>query len=248
MGAANFTERTPADPLVKDFRSRVLCVPMRFGWKLAGLCPLLFLAACAVPPAPSPSPEQSAPPSASSSKPTADVREEIASGATIDMGEPTAPLDLVLFTNHACGYCRDFHDALLPRLQEDFIAPGKLRLRVALLPIRKYPGSDLEAAALFCAKRQDRTWELHDALFGLTDRSQEAVTAQARGLKMDAEAFTACLPSPEAQSFAQIQGITASRLGVTLAPTLFIGNEKHVGLPAYAELRSWIENKLKAGR
>lgn len=169
------------------------------------------------------------------------------SGATLDLGSADAPLTLLLFTNHACAYCRDFQETILPRLRSNYIDKGTLRLRTALLPIRKYPASAVEAAAVFCAGKQGKGREMHDTLLDATEHSEQMTTAAAGVLRLDGKAFAVCMASPEAAAYAEEQESLAAAFDVTLVPTLILGNEKRVGLPTYADLRGWIENE-KAGR
>lgn len=174
-----------------------------------------------------------------------DVRPLISSGTTLSMGKADAPLTLLVFTNHSCTYCREFHDALLPRLKEDFVNKGLMRLDVAILPIAKYPSSEMETAALFCAMEQGKSWEMHESLFSLTDRSRKGIVAAAKTLNMNAKKIDACLDASTTASFVEAHGSLAKTLNVTLVPTFFLNDEKLVGLPSYADLRGWIENKMK---
>jgi len=180
--------------------------------------------------------------SVSSGTPVA-ARDPGRNGATFDIGPEDAPA-LLLFTNHACAYCRQFQEQILPRLKADFIDKGKLRLQTAILPINKYPLSGRETAALACAQAQGKGEQMHAALFALRDHTEAELLAAVQALAMKMEEFTACLSSPQTAALVQTQADLAAERNVTLVPTLFFGEEKQTGLPRYADLRGWIESGL----
>ncbi|MEK7218851.1 MAG: thioredoxin domain-containing protein [Patescibacteria group bacterium] len=174
---------------------------------------------------------------------TQDARALMRRGTVLGMGSMNAPA-LLLFTNHACAYCRRFQEEILPRLKEDFIDAGKVELRTAILPLEKYPLSRREAAALPCAGAQGKGQEMHAALFRLDDHTEENLLAAAQALQLKMEDFSACLASPDTAALAQAQEDLAAQLDVTLIPALFLGEERWTGLPRYADLRGWVESGL----
>jgi protein-disulfide isomerase len=206
---------------------------------------LLTLAACVPQQTPSSSSVPAPRSSSSSSETVPDVRTLIASGSTLDLGKENAPLTLLVFTNQSCEYCRDFQQTIVPRLKADFVDKGTVLLRVSILPIHKYPLSLREASALFCAARQGKGWEMHDALFAVPAHTEAALLAQAAVLKLDLPRFQSCLGRPEAAAYAQEEARLADKLHVTLVPTLFLNDEKLVGLPTYADIKGWIEQKTR---
>lgn len=169
----------------------------------------------------------------------------IASGSLLEIGKTSAPLTLLVFTNHSCSYCRDFWERDVPRLQTDFISSGTLRLEIAILPMKKYPESEREALSLFCAATQGKGSAMHGALFLLPRHSESAMLSAAKALGLDLSAFRTCLSSPAAASALHVQESLAKQLNVTLAPTLILQDEKKVGLQPYADLRGWIEDVLQ---
>ncbi len=167
------------------------------------------------------------------------------SGTTLDRGSPDAPLELLVFTNYSCAFCRQFEEAIVPRLMEDFVKKGNLLLRTAILPIRKYPLSVTETAALFCAREQGRGDGFHQTLFALPAHTLPALLDAAGELGMDTQKLNACLSSAPALAFAAAQGDLAESLDVTLVPTLILNGDKQTGLPRYADLRGWIESVMR---
>lgn len=174
-------------------------------------------------------------------------------GAILEIGRPSAALTLVLFTHHSCRYCRTFWEERFPALRREFLEPGRLKLQIVPLRLRKYPESDAQARNLLCAAEQGEGSAMHELLFA---RAAAGITAalppRAKDLKMDAAAFAACQSAPRTRdALAKLQAL-ADGWEVTLVPTLILvraqgpGGEieildRLVGLPSFADLRGKIE-------
>jgi protein-disulfide isomerase len=82
------------------------------------------------------------------------------------MGDPAAQTVLVVFSDFACPYCRAFARESLPKLQQTWLADGKVQLVFRHLPLsRLHPTATRAATAAECAARHDRFWQMHDRLF-----------------------------------------------------------------------------------
>jgi protein-disulfide isomerase len=180
-----------------------------------------------------------------SSPPALDVQSAIQSGTTLNIGKADAPLKLLVFTNQSCTYCRDFWQTIVPQLKQDYVDTGTLQLEIAILPIRKYPWSALDASSLFCAGKQGKGPEMHAALFSEGAHTEATTVQKLAALKLNKPAFVSCLHSTEASAYADAQNTLAEKLSVTLVPTLFLGDEKNIGLMKYPDLKGWIESKMK---
>lgn len=187
-------------------------------------------------------PSKPAQPSSSASG--AVVRRAV-SGSLLQIGDPHSPHTLLVFTNESCAYCRDFWNARVPLLQQDFVKSGLLQLHIAILPIGKYPASVAETEGIFCAQKQGKGSEMHDALFDVSSHSVETVIAEAKLLKLDKDLFHECLFSDEAKSAADGQRALAEKLHVTLVPTLILDGTTSVGLMDASDFLSWIKASVK---
>jgi protein-disulfide isomerase len=136
-----------------------------------------------------------------------------------------------------------------PQLIRDYVEPGKLRI-----VYKDYafigPESFDAAVAARCAGDEGLFWPYHDYLFanqkgenkGAFDRSHLVAMGEAVGV--DQAAFQACLdtqPPLDATNAETAEGVT---LGVTSTPTLFLGDQKIVGVPAYEALAGAIDSAL----
>gem|GEM_PF-811578 len=176
---------------------------------------------------------------------TSALEERLLETGILEVGNPEAPLVLFAFTNHSCFYCGEFQREHFHRLLEDFIRPGKLRLQVLHLPLKKYPWSSLDATALICAAEQGQGLTMHERLFALRTHTKEVIQKEATHLKLDEKVFRSCLEDPGTELLLAQQRSLAESLSVTLVPTSFLNGEKFIGLPDYADLRGRIEAALQ---
>ncbi|OIO55767.1 hypothetical protein AUJ46_00530 [Candidatus Peregrinibacteria bacterium CG1_02_54_53] len=163
----------------------------------------------------------------------------------LEIGNPQAPLTLLVFTEHHCSYCRQFLFEIFPRLKTDFIEAGTLKLQIAMLPLQKYRKSNEASLGFICSAGQGKGLAMHDALFRNPNKSKEAILSYATDLKLDTAALSECMKSGQTAALLAAQQSWAQSLGVDVVPTFFLNGEKFIGLPYYPDLRGRIEDFIK---
>lgn len=164
----------------------------------------------------------------------------------LQLGNPDAPVVLLVFTNHACRYCREFHGHHLPRLTDAFVRSGQLRIDIAMHPLRKYPESQLGAMAMLCSA--EHAAEMDRMLSELSPITNATVGNIVKQEGWGEVRFWECMQSDApAEMLTRLQSL-ADSLGADLVPTFFINGEQIVGLPEYAELRATIDEAIGAVR
>lgn len=162
--------------------------------------------------------------------------------ADLDIGLESAPM-YTLYTHPSCAYCREFHEEHFARLLSDYVATGKLRVAVSIVPFNKYPMSNLQASALRCAEKEKRGREMLDRLFAHPQLSQAVLTQITKEMALPAS-FTTCVTSPEmAEEMANRRALYDEQ-HVSLVPTSFFGTEGQIGVPRYVDFRGWVESQL----
>ena len=80
------------------------------------------------------------------------------------LGTPDATVELVIFEDLQCPVCRRFSEEGLPGIVEEYVRPGKVRLRFAGLA---FIGPDSEKALLhvLAAGAQGKLWQLNERLY-----------------------------------------------------------------------------------
>jgi protein-disulfide isomerase len=84
--------------------------------------------------------------------------------AGLVLGEPDSPVTLVEYGDMQCPYCGEWARSTLPVLVDEYVRPGKVRIVFRGLA---FVGPDSERAlrAVLGASRQNRSWDVLDALY-----------------------------------------------------------------------------------
>lgn len=151
--------------------------------------------------------------------------------ATVDLddkrpvvGSKQAPVTVVEFTDYQCPFCRRFAHSTFPLLKRDYIDTGKVRWQVRDLPLSFHQDARKAAQAALCAGEQDRFWKMRDSLFrNSANLGGEHLQAYAAELKLDMQAFNACLDSRRYLQDIDNDVAAARRMRITGTPTFVIG-------------------------
>mgnify|MGYP001561102482 CR=1 FL=1 len=87
-------------------------------------------------------------------------------------GNKNAKVTLVEFADFECPYCSRF-DSSVKQVLADY--GDKVRHTFRHFPLSFHANAQKAAEAFECAKEQDKAWEMHDKLFGLSDAKTMSV-------------------------------------------------------------------------
>ncbi|MFH0769810.1 MAG: DsbA family protein [Candidatus Peregrinibacteria bacterium] len=204
------------------------------------------------PPSPSSPPEERAEAGSSEQRSPAlilsgsgGVREHLLPTSILELGEATAPVTLLVFTEPHCRYCRDFERTMLPGLTEDFVKQGRLKIDIVIFPLQKYEYSKESAAALLCAAMEGKGLPMHGLLFRGFTKARPTPAAYAEDAGLDPKKFKSCMEDGSTAVILAQHASLARSLAVSLVPTFFLSGEKTIGLPDEADLRGMIGEKLR---
>jgi protein-disulfide isomerase len=139
------------------------------------------------------------------------------------LGEPSAPLGLVIFSDFQCPFCRGFARQTMPALIEQYVKTGKVFVAFRHLPLDAIHGEARRAATLAeCARRQGRFWQFHDALFADARGLDEGWVTRVSGTAGIPGLADAC-PAAETAERVRRDEAAAALLGVRSTPTLVLG-------------------------
>lgn len=168
------------------------------------------------------------------------------------MGNPTAPVTIVEYSDFECPVCRNLHDTLKNILPN---YGSKVRVIFKDFPIEQlHPWARTAAIAGRCAYQQkpEAFWKVYDLIYD----NQEIISAANAWTKMmdygaqsglDAEAFKGCMASPEAAAAVNASHANGEKLEVNSTPTVFVNGRRMVGADANL-LQQYINYELaKAG-
>lgn len=163
-----------------------------------------------------------------------------ASEPGILIGDPNAPVLMEEYTNFLCPACARFAGTTLAQIKDDYVARGKVKLMIYILP-----PYELSRAAL-CANEQNKFTEFHDYVFA----HQTQITKEgdlkdfAVNAGLGSAKFNACYDSGKYSDKAAKWFEESSARGVESTPTFFINGQKFIGAQPYDDFKKIIDEKL----
>ena len=146
------------------------------------------------------------------------------------LGDPSAPLTIVEFSDFECSYCRRFHEKVMPQLKRDYIDTGLVRFVHKDLPLPFHPHALQAAAAARCAGEQDRYWDLYSGLF---DQQKclncKGILAIAAEEELNTTALKACMERESTLAVINANRSEASLHNISATPTFIIGPTRSNG-------------------
>jgi protein-disulfide isomerase len=166
------------------------------------------------------------------------------------MGDANARVVIVEYSDFNCGFCRRFYQETFPRLINEYVNTGKVRMSFKHYPFLR-PSSVWKAHAAECAAAQGRFWDYHGKLFssevgGGDDEAsvKQALVGLASELGLNTELFTACLNDSAGQQQALSDAQEGRRLGVSGTPSFLVNGRPLVGAQPFEAFRAIIEEEL----
>jgi protein-disulfide isomerase len=186
-----------------------------------------------------------------SKAPFADDMAQIKTTGHPEMGKPSALVQIALFSDLQCSFCKELAKTLHNNLLKTF--PDKVHLVFKDLPLDSiHPWARGAAVAGRCVYRQkpEAFWTYHDWMF----EHQAEITVENRAQKFTEWAKTAgldtlqlnqCVADPTAAADVNRSMVEAQALKVNSTPTMFINGRKVPGNVPWPDLKSIIEVELK---
>jgi protein-disulfide isomerase len=171
------------------------------------------------------------------------------------MGNPEAPVTIQAWEDFVCPACRQWTTTVEPKLIQDYIKTGKVKVEFHQFPLSIHaPGSDMAAQASLCANDQNAFWSYHNRLFPAQDQGQagftiDALVKYADELGLDSKALMDCMSSQKYREEVVKSGNDAIGLGLNATPSILVDGVRLNNPFDYdGELKSAIEAGLaKAG-
>lgn len=162
------------------------------------------------------------------------------------LGNATAPVTIIEFSDLQCSSCALFHNDILPRLKTEYIDTGEVNLVLRDYPIEEiHPHASILAMAAQCAHDQDLYWEFVEVIFANQENiSEEFLNATAVGLGMNLSQFNDCRFTGKYQEEVRQDkrdGLQSG--GVTSTPTFFINGRRIIGVVRYEDFAKVIEEE-----
>jgi protein-disulfide isomerase len=157
-------------------------------------------------------------------------------------GNRQAPVQLVVFSDYQCGFCRQ----LVPVLQQIRLKfPDDVLIAHRDYPLKGHPRAVPAAVAAYCAGQQGAFWEYHDRLYVEgKDLGDPRLLEIAQQLRLDLPRFSECLKSDSAQQAVQESREDAEVLGLEGVPVVFLNGRRVDGALNLSNLEARIQALL----
>lgn len=156
------------------------------------------------------------------------------------LGKEDAPITVIAFSDYRCLYCRDLSHSL-DQLLERY--PHEVRVVYRHFPLQEE--SEALAQGALCAADQGKFHAYHAAVFERGARAKD-VEAIAAALKLDLNAFKACLTAGTHSERIAADLQEGQRLGIQGTPTLFVDGLRLRGAQSLQRLSTSVQEALRA--
>jgi protein-disulfide isomerase len=162
-------------------------------------------------------------------------------------GPANAPVTIVEFSDFHCPYCRSVQATLTQVLAK---YPTQVRLIYKHFPLDdRHPQARRVAEASWCAQRQNKFWEFHDAVYAnQPDGSESTISGLATKTGLDMKAFGECLSSGKATSIVQTQIDEGGHYGVDGTPGFFVNGRFLSGAVPLATFTQIVDEELETAK
>ncbi len=165
------------------------------------------------------------------------------------LGDVSAPVEIVEFSDFQCPYCAKFQQEVYPRIKAEYIDTGKASF---VYQDFAFLGEESTRASLAakCAKAQGKFWEYHDYLFTQQSGENAGALSDAKlrsfagkvGLQQGA--FNTCLQQGTLTTAVEAETAAGRAIGVTGTPTVLVNGKMYVGALPYEQFKAAIEQAL----
>jgi protein-disulfide isomerase len=169
-------------------------------------------------------------------------------------GSATAPIWVIEVSDFQCPFCKEWHDQTYPKLRDEFVKTGKVRLAYINFPLSQHRNAQPAAESAMCAGAQGKFWEMHDALFVNQTKWEQLPSpalyfdSLARGAGVDVTRWQQCVQSGKMKPWIQADYDRAQAAGAASTPTFIIGDKILAGAQPIENLRSAIDSALAKTR
>ncbi len=169
-------------------------------------------------------------------------------------GDPNAPVELVMWGDFQCPFCKRFETETLPRIRADYVDTGQVKL--VWRNFEHYGRESVDAAvAAHCAGEQDQFWEYHDTLYRVQGGINSGAFSPARLVQLaqeqqlDMTAFEACQTQFKYDAVLAADYSLGRNQGVTGTPGFFVNGQYISGAQPYEVFAGIIDSAvIAAGR
>ena len=159
-------------------------------------------------------------------------KENLMQGTTI-LGNPDAKITIVEFGDYQCTFCYKFHDETMKKIDQAYIKAENVNFVYRDFPLNG-PQSILASEASYCAQKQNKFWEYHNALYDNWGGentgwiTKNVLIGFANDIKLDLDSFSQCLENSEFKQKVLDNEQFAREIGIDATPSFLIFNDSEL--------------------
>ena len=159
-------------------------------------------------------------------------KENLMQGSTI-LGNPDAKITIVEFGDYQCTFCYKFHDETMKKINQKYIKTENVNFVYRDFPLNG-PQSILASEASYCAQKQNKFWEYHNALYDNWGGentgwiTKNVLIGFANDIKLDLDSFSQCLENSEFKQKVLDNEQFAREIGIDATPSFLIFNDSEL--------------------
>jgi protein-disulfide isomerase len=165
------------------------------------------------------------------------------------IGPLNAPLTMYVYSSMTCSHCREFHNYILPKLEKDFVAQGKIKIVFIHMPLEP---TAMKAAKLSYCLPPSKYYDFIDELYRTKDwlfaNDDSALIKHAQKFGLSDSDITACKNDKKLTSDILMAKKNAEEnYEVRGTPTVVVdyNNKKELLRSAgYGDLKNYLNEKL----
>jgi protein-disulfide isomerase len=143
------------------------------------------------------------------------------------LGNASAKITLVEFTDFQCPFCKSLADNAMVQVKKDYVDTGKAKLIVRNFPLPFHEFAQKSAEAAECAKEQNKFFVYYDKLFANQDKlTVDDLKKYAADLGLNTANFNSCLDNGKMAYKVKSDTALGTKAGVQGTPSVFVGTMK----------------------
>ena len=162
------------------------------------------------------------------SAPSAPTSLQVAFGDYPQLGNSSAPVAWVEFSDFQCPFCERLYSDAELQVRTNYITPGKVKLYYRDYPLPFHPNADPAANAARCANEQGKFWAMHDKLMAAKDLSAANIQQLASDTGLDRKKFDDCVAEERYKEQIDKDLAAGQAAGVNGTPAFFINGRQRM--------------------
>ena len=167
---------------------------------------------------------------------------EVGTGGRPSLGDASAPITLIEFSDYECHYCKTA-EPVIHQVLETY--GDKVHFVYRDYPLDFHANARPAAQAARCAEQQGQFWAYHKKLMASEDLHEEQYQAIADEVGLERAKFDACLTSNDFSEAIDRDIADGEAVGVSGTPAFFINGRMISGAQPFARFKELIDEELE---